>query len=415
MPKITDRVLTAAKQRPKRYEIRDSELSGFCVVVRPTGSKSFLLRYRNITGKARSYTLGKWGTLTVTQARRMARQLLAEVRLDVDIQTRRTEARAISARRVQQTVERFFYDVYQAYCCSHMKSGKHRASVIESYFVPWLGSRPMESITPLEIIRWRDQRMMRGLKPGGVNRPISALKAMLNRAVEWGVIDSNPLTVVKPIPEAKSPIVRYLTEDEEARLFAALDRRQAAMRNKRRTYNVWCIQRGRQPFPWLDNLPYTDHLKPIVTLAMHTGLRRNELFVLRWEHVDIERRLLRIDGLTSKTQQTRFVALNDIALRTVQDWKASCLIEGDYVFTSARTGGVLDNIDSSWKGVVRDAEIEKFRFHDLRHTFASRLVMAGVGLYTVGKLLGHQSLETTQRYAHLSPHHEAAAVAKLVR
>jgi len=271
----------------------------------------------------------------------------------------------------------------------------------------------MESITPLEIIRWRDQRMSNGLKPGGVNRPISALKAMLNRAVEWGVIDQNPLRVVKPVPEAKSPIVRYLTEEEETRLFASLDRRQAEMRNKRRKYNAWCIERGRAPFPWLDNLPYTDHLKPIVTLAMHTGLRRNELFTLRREHVDLERRILRVDGLTTKTQQTRFVPLNDVAMRVLQDWMASNIGEGDYVFTSRATGGPFDNIDSSWRGILADAEIERFRFHDLRHTFASRLVMAGVELYTVGQLLGHQCLETTQRYAHLSPRHEA--MAKLVR
>ena len=131
--------------------------------------------------------------------------------------------------------------------------------------------------------------------------------------------------------------------------------------------------------------------------------------------MDLARRILRVDGHVAKTQRARFVALNDVAMQVLEDWRASCLVESDLVFASPVTRRPFDNIASSWRNLVKDAGIERFRFHDLRHTFASRLVMAGVELYTVGQLLGHQSLETTQRYAHLSPRHEAAAVATLVR
>ena len=183
---------------------------------------------------------------------------------------------------------------------------------------------------------------------------------------------------------------------------------------KREAANAWRRERGYAEWP-ADN---PDHLTPIVLVALNTGLRKGELFNLRWTDVDLVGAQLTVRGEGAKSGQTRHVPLNAEALETADTSGApadSTTLDG-YVFPGRvdSNDGRLDDVKKAWVPIVKAAKLDAFRFHDLRHTFASKLVMAGVDLNTVRELLGHSDLKMTLRYAHLAPEHKAAAVAKLV-
>jgi integrase len=231
--------------------------------------------------------------------------------------------------------------------------------------------------------------------------------------VDWGIIETNPLAKVKPLKVDRQGVIRYLTDDEERRLREALATREEEARAERESANRWRAERGYPTMPDLRAVPYVDHLRPLTLLALNTGLRRGELFNLEWWDIDIARASLAVRGEGAKSAQTRHVPLNDEAARVLRDWQKSTGAASGLVFPS-RDGQRLNNIKTAWTSLMARAGISEFRFHDLRHTFASHLVMAGVDLNTVRELLGHGDIKMTLRYAHLAPGHKAEAVAKLV-
>jgi integrase len=228
----------------------------------------------------------------------------------------------------------------------------------------------------------------------------------------------SPLARIRPLRLDRRGVVRYLSADEERRLREALDARDARRRGERESANVWRRQRGYSEWPSLPR--YTDHLTPIVLLALNTGLRRGELFGLRWSEIAVGRAMLTVRGEGAKNAQTRHVPLNTEAVDIVRTWRecVASLNPGEvreHVFAGTDGDRPLADLKKGWAPVVRAAAIGHFRFHDCRHHFASRLVQAGVDLNTVRELLGHSDMKMVLRYAHLAPENTAAAVAKLVR
>jgi integrase len=137
-------------------------------------------------------------------------------------------------------------------------------------------------------------------------------------------------------------------------------------------------------------------------------MRRGELFDLKWSAVNFVTKTITVAGDTTKTIETRHIPMNQEALSTLKTWKGQSDGVG-YVFPSA-AGGRLEDAKAAWLRLLERANIEGFRWHDMRHDFASRLVMAGVPLNTVRDLLGHADIKMTLRYAHLAPGTKAAAV-----
>jgi integrase len=217
---------------------------------------------------------------------------------------------------------------------------------------------------------------------------------------------------LRPLRFDKTPRIRFLTSDEEVRLINALSAREHDMREARFRYNEWRQARHLTACPALPE-PYADYLRPMVLVAKNTGLRRGELLKLRWRHVNLmdTRPTLTVEGRTAKTLQTRHIPLNRSALRVLRDWKKQTHpVDADwFVFGASPEIGQL-RVDKAWKTVTKLAGLDDFRFHDLRHDFASKLVQKGAPLNTVRELLGHASLEMTMAYAHLSPDGLATAV-----
>jgi integrase len=297
-----------------------------------------------------------------------------------------------------------------------MRDGTGQVFKIETYFVKKWPRVPLFDINALRIQNWRREQVKRGLSPAGINRPVSALKAMLNRAVEWQVIESNPLATLRPLKEDDRRQVRYLNEDEENALRAALNIREVRQREERESYNRWCDQRQREQLPYLDGV-FSDYLKPMVLLALNTGMRRGELFDLRVDDVSLtagtnrEGRIM-IRGAKSKSGDSRIIPLTQEAKRVLKAWIDQTAPE-NLVFPSPVSGKRFNNINKAWQTLRESAGIHNFRFHDLRHSFASKLAMKAVDLYVIKELLGHRSIETTQRYAHLGPDYKTNAIEKL--
>jgi len=151
----------------------------------------------------------------------------------------------------------------------------------------------------------------------------------------------------------------------------------------------------------------------MILVSLNTGLRQGELFNLKWENINFDRAVLTVTADTAKSGKTRHVPINSATLEILKNWRNQ-MTGTDLVFASKTTGEIFNNVKKSWASLLKSAGIENFRWHDMRHHFASRLVMAGVDLNTVRELLGHSDLKMTLRYAHLAPEHKANAVEKLV-
>ena len=209
---------------------------------------------------------------------------------------------------------------------------------------------------------------------------MTVLKHMFKKGVEWGLVKTNPTVGIKRFPEAESK-TRFLTEDELERLLAAC--------------------KGQKRQPWL---------LPLVTVAVHMGMRLGELVGLRWSNVDLNRELIILQQ--HKTLKIKSIPINEAA-REALIWLDKHRY-GDHVFMYHWQKPIgKANVQKSIDSVCSKAGIDDFTFHGTRHTFGSHLIMAGVDLVTVSKLMGHTKINMTMRYAHLAPKHEAEAVAKL--
>lgn len=202
------------------------------------------------------------------------------------------------------------------------------------------------------------------------NRYLALMKLMYKLAEADGKIKINPTRLVRQSKEDNGR-VRYLSDAEEVTL---------------RTI----IQRS-----------YPDHL-PEFEVALMTGMRQGEQFSREWHDVDFDAGTIRL--AQTKNGKSRFVHLNTRALAVLRMLHSRGL----------GTGRVFPNLKPRWfTEAVREAKLGDLTWHDLRHTFASRLVMAGVNLRTVQELMGHKTITMTARYAHLSPEHRTAALEKL--
>jgi len=250
------------------------------------------------------------------------------------------------------------------------------------------GARAAESITPQEIERWfasagmsrnKDKkRMGKQWKPATFNRYKALISMVYRQGIKNHKVNVNPAREVEKRRENNARD-RYLQSQEEAAL--------------RESINAVCPER----------LPELD-------IALHTGMRRSEQYACEWSWIDLDRKVLTVPR--SKHGEKRRVYLNDTAIAAFRLlWQFS---EGkgkvfSHLYTSNKSTGAREWFENC----LAKAGIQNFRWHDLRHTFASRLVMAGVDLRTVQELMGHKTIQVTLRYAHLAPQHQLEAVQRL--
>ena len=384
-------------------EVSDTVIPGFKLRLYKTGNMSFSINYTTVEGRRLRFTIGKYPALSVTEARKIAEQIYAEVKLGNNPQQDKVDLRN---KPTIPTLGSFLESHYLPWYQTQYKAPKARCTFNQFSF---LYSKQLDTITAWQIEQWRAKRHKEGLSPATSNRYLSALKAMFNRAVEWDLIESNPLAKVKKYKTDNHAIIRYLTEDEEVRLRAAMTARNQRLADGNHFYN----DKNHVPLKAILG-GYSDHLQPMVLLLLNTGMRRGELFNLTWKDVDLTAKQITVVGNTSKSGHTRYIPLNHEAAHVLRTWKAQTQRDSGHVFVG-KHGKKFVNISKSWSVLLKKADVQDFRLHDLRHHFASRLVTAGVDLNTVRELLGHSNIKMTLRYAHLSPAHLSDAVAVLNR
>ena len=245
-------------------------------------------------------------------------------------------------------------------------------------------------------------------KKATVKLDLGALKTSLKSAVKWNLIPVNPAMNVQ-VKVGTDPRVRFLDPGERQRLLNALVGRDNRLAKERASANDWRRERGRKVLPEITG--YADYLQPLVLLVLNTGLRRGEALSLTWGNVKLDEKIPRliVKAAHAKSNVTRYVPLNSEAIAILRRWKAQGNGNG-LVFPNPVTGKCMDNISTSWRNLMVSADIKGFRFHDTRHDFASQLVMKGIDLYRIKDLLGHGSIQMTERYSHLSDEALAEAV-----
>jgi integrase len=236
------------------------------------------------------------------------------------------------------------------------------------------GNLPLRSFNSMLIEQYQTERLQRGNKPATVNRLLATLKHMFTKAVEWDMVEDETLKRVRKakLLEENNKRLRYLSKEECQNMVDCCDK----------------------------------HLRPIVVTALNTGMRKGEILGLRWESVDLRHGFILLEQ--TKNGERREIPINDSMRSTFQN--VIRRIDVPCVFHDPATGKPYQDVKRSFKTALKRAEIKNFHFHDLRHTFASHLVMAGVDLTTVKELLGHKTLTMTLRYAHLAPTHKAKAL-----
>ena len=270
--------------------------------------------------------------------------------------------KAVSPRFAEFAVE------FLEYSKSHKSSRTTEADHTRmTHLVPFFGSHRLDEVTPFLVTKYVQTRrnvqtrLHRSTAPATINREVAVLKNLFNKAIEWGRADRNPAKGVRMLKEPDPP-VRVLSDDEEQRLLEA------------------CCP----------------HLRVAILIALNTGLRLQETLQLRWKDVDFAVGLISVER--RKGGKSAKIEMNTRLTAALLDFRAGS--RSDYLFVSDRTGKPILSPKTAFRNAVRRSGIPHCRFHDLRHTFATRLVRSGVDIVTVQKLMGHASISMTLRYSH---------------
>ena len=380
----------------------DTDLKGFFLRVYPTGRRVYAVKYR-LGPAQRVFTIGVHGSpFTPETARAAAEAALRRVANGEDPATEKKEARA--ALTVNALIERYVEEGPATKLNKRQSTWENDASNLRRHIRPILGRKVANQVTKAEAARTiqditagktatdekSDKLRGRAIVKGGAGvarRTRTTAAAMFAWGMEHGLVKANPFAAVKmSIPPQRS---RFLSRDEAARLFATLELAEA-------DNSV--------------NPAFCDAIR----LLLLTGARKTEILGLKWGEVDFDRQILILPPERTKAggqNGERRIVLSSAALSILNARRADRSKGAAFVFPAIRGSGHLVGVRRAFTRICERADIGGVRIHDLRHSFASFAVADGASLFLVGKLLGHASARTSERYAHLSrdPLQEAVA------
>ena len=364
MPKLTKRVVDAAEIRNTDYFLWDDELPGFGLRVMPSGRKGYTVQFR-AGRRSRRMSLGPSTVLTCEQARDRAMALIAAAKGGDDPAAKRdAERQAVT---VKELAKRF--DEEHIALRVKATTGKGYRRLLDKTILPTIGNLRITDVTRADIAKLHhDQRRI----PYEANRCLEVVSKMFTLAELWGLRPdgTNPRKHIKKYPEEKRE--RFLSQAE-----------------MRRVGEVLRDMEG-------EGIELPSAIAA-VRLLMLTGCRLGEIMNLKWEHVDLAGRALR---LTDSKTGAKVVHLGQAAIDVLA--KIAKAPRNPWVIVGTLPGARLSDLQPFWQRVRARAGLKDARIHDLRHTFASTAVAAGQGLPMIGKLLGHTQVQTTARYAHLA-------------
>jgi integrase len=363
--KLTKSYIDKLNPDPEReFMIWDAELPGFGLRVKPSGVKSYLIQYRNRSdGRSKRKTLGKHGPLmTLHQAKEMARGLLADVVRGADPVAERKAER--TAPLVKDLATRYL----QEHALPKKRAGsiKNDRSYLDRHILPALGKMKARNVRASDI-----QSLHNRLKttPYQANRVLALLSKIFSLAVRWDMCPDNPVRGIERFREEKRH--RWLSDAELTRLIEAL------------------------------NAHPNQIAADAIRLQLLTGARIGEVLRATWEEFDLGRGLWTKPSHHTKQKRTEHLPLSGAALDLLKEIQAE-RGTGAFLFANPKTEAPYRDLKRFWSAVTTAAELQDYRIHDNRHTYASHLVSSGMSLAIVGRLLGHTNPLTTHRYAHLA-------------
>lgn len=381
---FTDRKIESIHPDPnktRRYYDKHPQGPGLWIRVTKGGIKSFYCRYY-VKGSSDEHNdkLGRFPTITVAEARSLALERSA------------LASRGINPKKAERVnLENDFWyqltnpnSLYRQHA-STLRSGEKALSSLRYHFGIWKG-KSLDEISHEMVKRWYTTAITQTKGDGTpytaarVNRPLAQLSGLFSLHVKTGLLDKNPVRYVRTSATREdTKQIRQLSLEEESRLRAALSSRES----------------------WYQTL---------IIAALHTGLRRGELYQLKWTDVEFTKAEVTVRGDIAKSKRTRVVPLSTELRHRLEKLHANAPIS-PLVFPSPATKGQINTLKRSWQRLLSDADITDFRFHDLRHSFASRLAANGVPLPTIKALMGHAKITTTERYLHATDDSKVRAIA----
>lgn len=387
--RLTKRAMDQAEPLSRPHFVWDAELRGFGARIDASGAKTFLVRYRpksmGASAPKRFVTLGRYGALTVEQARNRAREILGAVAAGGDPATEIAHRRSAP----------LFKEIAEMFLAEHvdtkrkLSTAQDYRSLLLTYAVPILGNQKAQSVTRAQIARLHHELSD---KPYQANRLLAVLGSLYAFAERRGLVPENfnPARKIEKYREERRE--RFLSTDELERLGEVV--RESETIGIPWEQDAEKLKSKHMAKEENQRTLLSPHATAALRLLIFTGARLREILHLRWEHVDLERGLLLLPD--SKTGR-KTIVLNRPALDIL---KAHPRV-GSFVILGEKPGKPRTDLKKPWAAVSHRAGLEGVRLHDLRHTFASIGAGASLGLPIVGKLLGHSQAQTTARYAHL--------------
>lgn len=328
----------------------------------PSQNQTYYLRFKDDTGKTCHQRIGRTAEVTLAEARRQAKTLKAEIALG------RNPKEEGKPKQSELTYERFFEDYYVPHKSPHKRSISGDIRIFRLKIHPTLGHKLLHQVTRFEVqallTSFREK-----LAPATCNHILKVIRHSLNLAVEWEFLESNPAVRI-PLFHEDNKVEHYLSDDELERLLTVLrtDENRTASR--------------------------------VFILLLSTGCRLNEMLSAKWADVDLEKKILKIRAINSKSKRLRSVPLNESAIEVLNELDTRGKFE--YLFINRKTQKPYTTITKVWQRLRSKAGLNCLTIHMLRHQYASFLVNSGRTLYEVQQILGHSDPKVTMRYAHLS-------------
>ena len=359
--KLTETVVNRLQPAASRRWFMDDEVNGFGVMVTPKGHKAYHFRYGLAGRWNRSVKIGNCSSMKVVAAREQAKAHRRTVELGGDP--------AAERRQVQQL--RQLSDLYVehiAWARLHKRSWRNDDGYWRNHLLPSpFGKRRLSDIHVEHVAQWHRTHP----KPVTANRCLEVLSSAFEMAREWGWCSANPCSGITHHPEPKRR--RYASQAELRRVLKALDR-------------------------WAGLGGVEFRFACLVMLLLVTGARLREVMNLRWSEVDWDRGVLLPPVHKTDHVAEREIQLGTVGLQVVQ--LLDRFADGsEWLIAGRKRGRPLSGYRRLWLRLLAEAEVENLRVHDLRRTFATLILSSGQGLEFVAELLGHESVQTTKRYA----------------
>ena len=353
-------------------EFSDSEVMGLKCLVGKSGNKRWLLRYRSPSGKRRSIALGRFPDMDVALVRKVARKQLTQIAEGIDPLEVREEVKT------QPTLSEFFWDTHFPLIKTRNRTWKQYVQRFRTLVEPYLGAVRLADITVAQVQQLQLTLSQGGkdrspLAPATCNRALALLKTIGAHALRLGLVEVNQAAKI-PLLQENNIRTRFLDLDESKRLLVAA----AEFKNR--------------------------SIGGLVAMLLLTGCRVSELRLATYSNLDRKNRVLTIPHYQTKNKQGRLVYLTDKMLEVLDSVPPKA--GNPYLFPGRLAGKPLNKFRVAFDRILRAAgitDVENICLHTLRHTTASNMVSAGLPLSAVKAQLAHQSIQSSERYAKLTP------------